>query len=273
MNRIAESVAASELALGVAEACGDTDCIARVHLELMTAYTLTGRTEQAQAEYHAFRQLPPPAKRGLYRPGQAEEELCRLRLLSGTLSVELLDEAESAAQAGNYRRSLRGLRTFRGELALLRGDIPLAIAAFEHAIELTRQVGLPVGNFEARLALAKAKAGAREQAREICERLRDSARPPLVELAEVYLQLGDKERGRHHAAEGYRWAWADGPPYARHWELERCREVLGALGEPEPRLPPFDPQAVEPPPYEEEIRALTANMRKSWRKRKKDSPS
>ena len=40
------------------------------------------------------------------------------------------------------------------------------------------------------------------------------------------------------------------------WELERCRAVLAALGEPEPELPPFDPAKVEPIPYEDEILAL-----------------
>jgi len=58
--------------------------------------------------------------------------------------------------------------------------------------------------------------------------------------------------------EGYKKAWADGPPYSFHRQLETCRTVLQKLGEPEPQLPPFDPDKIKPFPYEAEIRRLLA---------------
>jgi hypothetical protein len=65
-----------------------------------------------------------------------------------------------------------------------------------------------------------------------------------------------------YALAGYKWAWADGPPYYHHWDLQRCCAVLQALGEPEPQLPHFDPAKVEPIPYEPDVRRLLAEHAK-----------
>lgn len=276
LNRLANSLGMLELALEVAEVIEHKERIARNHAQLMEYDIMTGRLDRAEAIYEAFRQLPIPANRAIYRPGIVELELCQLRFHQGMLTDGLLDESETIARDGNNRETMRQLGTLRGELALQRGDIPLAVESFERVVEMTQKVGIPVGGFEARLALAKARAGDRAHARAICDRLHESSRPPHPWLASAYLEIGDAERARHYALEGYRWAWADGPPYSRHWELERCREVLRTLDEPEPSLPPFDPKAVEPIPYEQEIRALITDLKKKRKKegkKKEDSPS
>jgi tetratricopeptide (TPR) repeat protein len=271
-SHIARSIAALELALELSKAANYTEAVSRLHLGLMSRFYDTSLLERAEAAFNDFRQFPTPTTRSIYRVGDAEENLCKLRFRQGALTAELLAEAEAIAAQGNNRRALRSLYMLQGDLALQRGDTPSAIASFERVIEMTQKVGLPVGAFEARLALAKAKSGEREQAHMVCDRLHESADPPHTLLASSYLEIGDKERARRHALEGYSWAWADGPPYSRHWELERCREVLRALGEAEPVLPAFDPKAVEPVPYEKEIRALIAKLKKE-KKSKKDSPS
>jgi hypothetical protein len=54
---------------------------------------------------------------------------------------------------------------------------------------------------------------------------------------------------------------ADGEPYVNWWELQRCRQVLKALGDPEPQLPKVN-QANHPPlPWEEEFRAYLAKKK------------
>jgi hypothetical protein len=53
-------------------------------------------------------------------------------------------------------------------------------------------------------------------------------------------------------------AWGEGPPHHAHWDLEDCRKVLNAIGEPEPALPPFDPATVEPFEFEPEVERLIA---------------
>ena len=128
--------------------------------------------------------------------------------------------------------------------------------AFARAIEMARAVGLSDTDSEARRGLSLARLGRRQEA----EAAAASAErdPPHVSLAELYLALEQRDQARAHALAGYKWAWADGPPWCRHWDLQRCRAVLQALGEPEPQLPPFDPAKVKPIDYEPDIRRLLA---------------
>jgi tetratricopeptide (TPR) repeat protein len=260
-GRISSSFDALDLALALSEILEDSETIALIQLSAMKNYRLTRLFDSARSAYDAFRLPPTPTKREIYRPGEAESQLCYLRFYQGMLTDEQLDEAEAITQAGNNRRTMRDLARLRGELALQRGDALLATTAFERVIEMTHLVGAPVEIFEARLALAKALAGDHDQAREICDRLNELAEPPHVGLASAYLNIGEQEKARYHALKGYSWAWAEGPPYSRWWELEQCRTVLKKLGEPEPNLPAFDPEAVEPLPYEQEIRKLIADWK------------
>lgn len=75
-------------------------------------------------------------------------------------------------------------------------------------------------------------------------------------MALLYLELGDWTKASSHALAGYNDAWGEGPPYHCHWDLEDCRKVLTALGEPEPMLSPFDPSKVEPFDFEPEVERL-----------------
>lgn len=266
-NRLAESHRAFELALELARAIRVDDDIARAQWYLMTTFRITGQFKNAQAAYDAFRQLPAPKEREIYRVGEAEEELCWLRFYQGTLTDQQLNDTEVVARASNNRNTLRSIIRLRGELALQRGASALAINAFESAIEMAHAVGLTVSNFEARLALAKAVAGEEELARNSCDRLDQLDKPPHVELAPAWLQLGDLDRARYHAVLGFTEAWADGIPYSRWWELKQCRIVLRSLGEPEPKLPGFDPSTINPLPHEADVlRAINQLQNNKWDK-------
>lgn len=260
-NRLAQAHAAFALALELSEADSDPEGIARCQWHLMTTYRIVGQLAKSRAAYNAFRSLPTPTNRAIYRAGDAEGELCWLSFYEGQLTNEQLIEAERIAQAGNNRTILRGLIRLRGELALEQRAVAQAVAAFESVIEMTQAVGLAVDGLEARLALVKARAGEPESARYICDRLHELEKPPRIELAAAYLELGDDDRARRNALAGYSEAWADGPPYSRWWELKQCRAVLRILGEPEPRLLDFDTRAVEPLPYEDEIRGIIAGLK------------
>jgi tetratricopeptide (TPR) repeat protein len=225
----------------------------------------TGQFERAESEYEAFRRLPLPTRREIYRPGEAERRYCWLRYYQGRLSFEELDQAERIAQKGD-RLSVRDLAYLRGVLSLERGQTHQAIAAFEKVIEMSQAVGRGASGNEALLARARAMNGEREQARQICDRLSEMNKPPHIELAEAWLEIGERERAKNHALEGYKWAWAEGPPYSRWWELERCRKVLGKLGEPEPVLPAFDPGTARPLPVEDQIRKAIAKLKEENRK-------
>ncbi|HEY1936214.1 MAG TPA: hypothetical protein VGG99_29760 [Acetobacteraceae bacterium] len=121
---------------------------------------------------------------------------------------------------------------------------------------MAREVGLSDTNCEARRGLSLARLGHRREA-EVAAASAERDQPHVY-LAELYLALEQRDQARTHALAGYKWAWADGPPWCHHWALQRCRAVLQALGEPEPQLPPFDPANIKPIDYEPDIRRLLA---------------
>jgi tetratricopeptide (TPR) repeat protein len=205
-NHLARSIVAAQLALTITETIKDQEALAVSHLRLMSAYATIGLFDLAESEYSAFRLLPTPWSWARYRPGDVEYQLCWLRFYQHTLTTELVDQAEAMALAGNNRPILRRLRRLRGELRLQAGDPLSAITEFEHGIEMAQTVGIPMGVVEGRLALAKAQIGERQRATEICDRIRDLADPPHLELAETYAELEVTDREREHAVAGYSWA-------------------------------------------------------------------
>jgi tetratricopeptide (TPR) repeat protein len=256
----ARAVEARELALELAEVLRDQDHVAVTHLNLMLGYAQAGQFEKAEAAHAVFQQLPTPRDRAIYQDGNAEYRLSWLRFFQGTLTDQLLRSAESAAEAGNNRFVTRRVASLRGEFALQRGKLPEAIASFEKYIEMTQAAGMAAARVEPRLALALARKGELEQARRVLDGVRALARD--IDLAELYIELGDREEARHHALAGYKWAWADGPTHSRWWELNRCRAVLAALGELEPKLPAYDRKTAKPIPHEADVRALIAKLKK-----------
>ncbi|MEM9387834.1 MAG: DUF4062 domain-containing protein [Pseudomonadota bacterium] len=128
-----------------------------------------------------------------------------------------------------------------------------ARGVFAEAIHLGREQDAPVYSLEAEYAASMARLGEHEEAREYADRLSSLREPPHLRLAELRLVLGDAERARSQALLAYPKAWADGPPFAFHWDLRDCRAVLKAVGEPEPHLPCKRPEDLPPFEFEEEV--------------------
>ncbi len=255
-HRFAQARRAFNLAVELATAFKLPQSAARSQWYLMTTYRLTGQFEKARWAYAAIKKLKTPVTRAIYRDGDIEEELCWLDFYQGLLAKTMIQKAYEKAQSGNNRTVMRGLARLRGELALKHGAPSEAIVAFENAIEMSQAVGLTVGDCECRLALAKIRNGEQGPARDICDRIHESDKPPHVELARAYLELGDRARAQQHALSGYPLAWADGPPYSLWWDLRECREILKALSQPEPQLRTFSPFGEAPLPSENEIRQV-----------------
>jgi hypothetical protein len=53
--------------------------------------------------------------------------------------------------------------------------------------------------------------------------------------------------------------------YSNWWDLKCCRAVLAALGEPEPKLPAYDPKTEEPIPHQAAVRELIAKLKREPR--------
>jgi len=123
---------------------------------------------------------------------------------------------------------------------------------------MAREVGQRDAQSEALRSLSLVQLGRADEARATAAALSAERDPPHVAMAQLWLALNQRDKARDHALRGYKWAWADGPPYSRHWELSACEAVLNALDEPLPVLRPYDPARVEPLPYEADIRRLLA---------------
>jgi hypothetical protein len=126
---------------------------------------------------------------------------------------------------------------------------------------------LPEGPILADLARLRAQQwrvgqGDAARARELLEEaLRAKGVGPIeLAAAEACQILGDREAAGRFIEPAYQRAWADGPPYAYFFELERARAVLAALGLPEPARPSFDPTHVLPLPDEAGIYAFLADL-------------
>ncbi len=172
------------------------------------------------------------------------------------LTTAFLDAAFARVRALGQRTSERYLWQLAGDWHQSADRDAEAIDAFAHAIRMAREVGLSDTGSEAQRGLSLARLGRRREADSAAASAERA--PPPVDLAELYLALGQHDQARTHALAGYEWAWADGPPWCWHWDLQRCRAVLQALSEPEPQLPPFDPAKVQPLDYEPAICRLLA---------------
>lgn len=75
------------------------------------------------------------------------------------------------------------------------------------------------------------------------------------------LAIGDHEQAKIHALEAYKWAWADGEPYVRRYELNKARALLEQLGADIPNLPSYDPAKDEKLPWKDEVAAAIAKLR------------
>jgi tetratricopeptide (TPR) repeat protein len=186
------------------------------------------------------------------------------------LDEELLSVAMRQARDGKNRGVIRVLHDLRGEWLLSIGRFAESEAAFEEGIAMARESGLPRPDAEVGRALAQAKQGKIDQARETAERIALLEAPPETSLAELFLALGDRAKVLDYVTRGYRQAWADGMPYVDWWNLQRCRAVFEALGEPEPQLPPFDRSKATPLPFEAAVRAFIEELKA---KKKQGPPS
>jgi tetratricopeptide (TPR) repeat protein len=189
-----------------------------------------------------------------------EAEILRFETLllekEGGLLEATVDRALEEARLRAERYDERILHYRRGKLLQSLGDHGRAIDAFEKSIAMAREVYAQAGNVEAKCAVSLAALRRRDEALDIARRIDVGDDLPHVELAELYLALDDKTKAYQHALAGYRRAWADGPPFAFHWDLEDCRKVLKALGECEPQCPPFDPARVQTFDFEPDLHRL-----------------
>jgi tetratricopeptide (TPR) repeat protein len=264
LNMRASADRAEALGHELAEAADAEEIFTLSLLNMAASAIVEGRFAAAVSLLATFsqRQRPP---RALYRPGDLEYWQAVMQLFQGGLTAEDLDRAETIAAEGRNIKRQGFLATLRAEWEVGRGNSPAALDAVDRALALARRQGVSASDHLALRAVALAALGRTGEAREALVEGEDTQRRgysrfPLF-ASQAWLALGDHDQARRHLRLAYPLAWADGPPHVRWHDLQRCRELMAALDEPEPRLPPFDPAGFEPQPHEAEIRALIKELR------------
>ena len=195
-----------------------------------------------------------------------EVRLLRLRLAcdaGDTVTEADVDAAEAGIEPWSNRVEFAA---FRRELLTDANERERALDAALLVERLERGAGIEV--LPAARASLLARLGRREEAlaavEDVIARLErvHPADRPHGHLADALAALGRADDAADHALQAYRQGWADGPPYAFHWDLRDARERLERLGVATPELPTVDPDSVRIP-HEDEIRAYIAALEAS----------
>jgi hypothetical protein len=138
------------------------------------------------------------------------------------------------------------------------GDLCTATERLHHALTRARAVNDVEEELPTLTALAELHR--RQQHYDTARELLDQVWAPAergpyplmhADALNVLAQL-ERDQGHHEAAvaaaEVYKQAWCDGPPYAYHFGLTNARRHLQELDVPEPVLPPFDATKYTPMP-------------------------
>jgi hypothetical protein len=200
-------------------------------------------------------------RRTVYRPGYAEATYARLLFETGRLMEEHLAQAQQLAKDGKNRSVLQSVHALRGEWLMEHRQWTLAVESLEIAVRMVREVKLSDERSETLLALAKCHLKQLSRPREEAERLESAKKPWHLDLAQLWLAIGDREKAKVHALAAYEWAWADGEPYVHRYCLNQARALLEELGAEIPELPPYDPAKDPKLPWEDAVAVLIERLR------------
>ena len=152
--------------------------------------------------------------------------------------------------ASSHGKTAVDFAAFRCALLTDANELERALDAALVVERLERGAGIEV--LPAARAALLARLGRREEAGAVAEdviaRLErvHPAQRPHGDLADALAALGRSDEAAVHALQAYRLAWADGPPYAFHWDLRDARERLERLGVAIPELPTVDAERADP---------------------------
>lgn len=257
-NRLADASACSALALRGAEGSDDKAGLSRARLDVFADATLVGDWPRAEALRAGLDDMGWNWLRAAIRPN-AECWLAANLWWQGRSPADPLAAAERLARDANARGALRNALGLHGQWRLAEGDSAAAVAAFDESAGLARASGLADLNTECWLALARQQAGQLDDPRAEAARLQAAGANGYA-LAKLWQAAGDRARARVQALDEHRWAWADGEPYVRRFALDRARQLLAELGEPEPQLPPYDPARFRRFAWQDEVEAAIAEI-------------
>ena len=146
-----------------------------------------------------------------------------------------LSRAETLTKEPLARRKIA---TNMGIALFQRGDPQNALVQFEHAWSSALNARQDFKQINGWIAQTYLRLGQKDKVRELLESGVDD-----TNAAELWLAIQENpeelEQARKFALDAYRYAWADGVPYAHMWNLERAEKVLRALNIPVPTMAIF----------------------------------
>ena len=262
-NRMAASWRIRQLNLQAADRIADARYVHCARLDAFEWLAQAGRVEEAEE----MRSTLPPGGGGddFMRRQRCEAALVHALFQADrdVLTDDELAKVEAQCRRANHREALRSVRLLRGSLFAQRGDWHGSATELSEAVRMAREVGIHNATAETRLALAQFHLGQLSDPAQVAGQLADQhGGADRQALAELWLAIGDADSARENVLVAYRWAWADGEPYARYYELERAKRLLVELGVPIPVLPPYDPANDPELPIEAEARAFLNTLRR-----------
>lgn len=186
----------------------------------------------------------------------------QVRFWRGDVSVDQLIEVEQLARSTKDRNTLRLLNGLRGHWLLEHGKPEESIDSLEQAVKMAREVGIRYETAEILLALARIRMGLISDPVNEAEQVSTSKKSESGLLAELWLEVGDLSKAKQYALAAYHWAWADGEPFVRRYELNKAKVLLERLGQEIPQLPPYDETKVKKQPWQYSIEAAIEKLRK-----------
>jgi tetratricopeptide (TPR) repeat protein len=258
---IAKATRITGLALDLANVRNDEEDLFMGRLLLFTLQVDIGDWAEAEATWQLLNPMGRKWSRSSYRPGDAEDDYARFQYQRGTLREAHLMAAERLARAGKNRIAIGYLLILRGRWQLDRGEWTLAGLSFGEAVRMARESGTSDAVSETGLAIAKNKLSQLDEPHREAERLSQQRYVSNRLLAQLWLDLGNSEKAKHHALAAYEWAWADGEPYVDRHELTKAAEILKEMEVPIPKLPPYDPAKDDPFAWEDDVRAAIEKFR------------
>ncbi|MBC7775317.1 MAG: SIR2 family protein [Phycisphaerae bacterium] len=270
-NLLAGTLRMDALALDLATVCENVEATFTSLLFLFNDQSRLGQWQAAETTWRLLDLMGRDWSRAVYRQGDAEFTFAKCQFWRGTLQEDYLVAAATLAEQDGNRGILRSLHWLRGAWQMEQGQWTLAATSFDQAVTMARERRLVNEASETGLALAKFHLGqiTGTDARSEAERLAQLRNPAHRSLAQLWQAIGDLEQAKYHALKAYAWAWADGEPYVRRYELTKTTELLNELGVPIPNLPPYDPAKDEPFPWEAEVRAAIEKLRAEKEKKEK----
>jgi hypothetical protein len=258
MNSLAQALRGYQYELEFAALTINNEYISNAYYNFIEPYSILGRWQDAKSAYETFCQDTSSP----FFLIAAHGEFAQCFLWQGANRNEIEDillKAESLIKSRNNIVLRRFFSTIYGELELREGEIDKAISYFAEAARIGNEQGVRDARAWGGLARAYAAKGNLPDALRI---IRDGVADHGYSAAVVYLANQQYEEAKEAVLEFYTWAWAQGEPYVRRYELQQAQTLFKRLDVPEPQLPVWDESKYEPFENEAEIQAFIEKLKR-----------